>query len=160
MKADRQRDALSYHVDHLQAVLGKETKHSQDLNHDDNLVASHRLCNISKGNRSEPTKETILKVEKLVEFKASHDESFNKRYLAALDNKTQLVSKKKIRITKTELAKTIPMIECPVTPEERAVLIESLKTDKGGFNAVSLAQIGVVYPPQKGWRRNAIKNGW
>lgn len=62
--------------------------------------------------------------------------------------------------SKTEQAKTIEKSLCPETREERALFIDSLKTEKGGFTAESAAKIGVFYPLPKGWIKNAIDNGW
>lgn len=54
MKADKKRSPLSLHIDHKIPVKNDGSIFIEDLNSDENLVASHRHCNISKGNRSEP----------------------------------------------------------------------------------------------------------
>lgn len=45
------------------------------------------------------------------------------------------------------------------TPERRVEIIDSFKTDKGAWTKLALAELGVAWPPKKGWRTRLIKTG-
>ena len=47
-------------------------------------------------------------------------------------------------------------IKRPKNGREMKELIESLKTDKGGYNKETLAFLG-AWPPKKGWKKQLIE---
>lgn len=45
------------------------------------------------------------------------------------------------------------------TPQGREQYLEFIKSPRGGWDAVSLEQIGIQWPPVKGWRQHYIRTG-
>jgi hypothetical protein len=45
-----------------------------------------------------------------------------------------------------------------MTEDEVLKKIESLKSDKGGWNKEDLESLGVSWPPPKGWKEEVVRN--
>lgn len=45
-----------------------------------------------------------------------------------------------------------------MTREEAEEYIDTFRTGRGGFSKESFNQMGVPYPPIKGWRRNLVQS--
>ena len=51
-------------------------------------------------------------------------------------------------------------IALPDTPEARRMVLDSLKSPRGGYTRKTIESLGIAWPPKTPWRKNLIEFGY